>query len=663
MVSLKTLLANLETKRTSRVELVSGRRPRLVLDAGKEKGDFKNLADEALTDEEVIAICESASGRKHVDALDERGVNWVHVHEGAPIRVRLEMRGREVAAIFTANAERTSELPVGGSAPPTRKLSQAKQQRRTLSDLRPPQPPQKKSIPPDAGRRRTVPPLRRPTPPPPKETKEERRRTMPPPNRRPTVPVVDSARGEAHRDRPTQSTMPRVAAPEPRASVDRPAQKERTDQTLARIQVEQVVAPGAAKAAAVMRKLARFAWASEQASASRLTAVLREGRESGASDLHLTAESAPSEGASGRPALLRVAGALVDARARVPNAEREAAILALVPLGARASLETRGAADFALDVPQLGRFRVNVTLTLRGLKASLRFVPMELPTIAALGLPDALRAATDHHQGLIIVTGPAGHGKTTTLAALVDHVNSTRAHHVITVEDPIEIVHPVKSAILSQREVGTQTKSFARALKGALRQDPDVIVVGELRDTETVRMALSASETGHLVIATMNTPSAAHTIDALIDFFPPGDQPQVRATLGGGLKYIVSQRLVPRADGKGSVAAVETLPGSLPLWNMIRDQKTFQLPSLMQRGKGAGIVRLNDSLADLVQRGSITMEEAGKATTNLEELQLLLRGDAPAAEAHAPSREVPGEKLVGQFLERAGAFFSRKGGS
>lgn len=650
MVSLKSLLANLETKRTSRVELVSGRRPRLVLDAGREKGDFKNLADEALTDEEVIAICESAGGRKHVDALDDRGANWVHVHDGTPIRVRLEMRGREIAAIFTANPDPAA----GGNAPPARRMSQSKQQqqKRTMPELRSPQ--RQKTIPPEAGRaRRSVPPPRKSTPGP---TKEERapRKTLPPPNRKGSVPPTSHVGAASARDKPTQTAIPRVvSAPEPEREP-----RERSDQTLARIQVEQVLAPNPTKISERVRKLARFAWSSEQASASRLAALLEEGRASGASDLHLTAAEAKGEG---RRPILRVAGTLVDASANVADADREAAILALVPLPCRTALETRGAADFALDVPRFGRFRVNVTLTLRGLKASLRFIPLELPTIASLGLPDALRAAMEQHQGLIVVTGPAGHGKTTTLAALVDHVNSTRAHHVITVEDPIEVVHPVKSAILSQREVGLQTKSFARALKGALRQDPDVIVVGELRDTETVRMALSASETGHLVIATMNTPSASHTIDALIDFFPPGDQPQVRATLGGGLKYIVSQRLVPRADGKGCVAAVETLPGSLPLWNMIRDQKTYMLPSLMQRGKGAGIIRLNDSLADLVQRGSITMEEATRSTMNLEELNLLLRGDAPAAEA-PPAREIPGEKIVGQFLERAGAFFGRKGG-
>jgi twitching motility protein PilT len=357
-----------------------------------------------------------------------------------------------------------------------------------------------------------------------------------------------------------------------------------------------------------------------------------------------------------RPALFRVGGALTPTRETFPSAETERAILALVPDGHRQGFEARGSADFALDVKSLGRFRINVSLTLGGLKASLRFLPREAPSLASLGLPTRLSEATAHHQGLVVITGPTGHGKTTTLAALVDHINETTTHHVITVEDPVEIVHPKKSALISQREIGAHTKSFARALKGALRQDPDVIVVGELRDTETVRMALSASETGHLVLGTMNTPSAAATIDALIDLFPPGDQPQVRATLAGGLRYVVSQRLVRKADGTGRVVALETLPGSLPLWNLIRDQKTFQISSLMQRSKGLGVVRLNDSLADLVKSGVVSADDAVYASDAQEELEAMLKGEPPKREEPAPR-----EDLVSGLIGRAGAFFSRKG--
>ncbi len=252
---------------------------------------------------------------------------------------------------------------------------------------------------------------------------------------------------------------------------------------------------------------------------------------------------------------------------------------------------------------------MNVARQRTGLKACLRCIPAEVPTLSSLGLPAEIERATHHHQGLVLVTGPTGHGKTSTLAAIVDIINATTARHVITVEDPVEYVHPRKKAMMSQREVGTHTRSFQSALKASLREDPDVIVVGELRDTETVRMALAASETGHLVLGTMNTPSAAKTIDRLVDLFPTGDQQQVRMTLAGGLHLIVSQRLLPSIDGERMVAAVELLPGSVALWSLIRDAKTYQIPSLQQRGKGFGITRLDDSLADLVRAGRVPRAE------------------------------------------------------
>jgi twitching motility protein PilT len=247
-----------------------------------------------------------------------------------------------------------------------------------------------------------------------------------------------------------------------------------------------------------------------------------------------------------------------------------------------------------------------------------------VPTLEGLALPPEIAEATKHHQGLIVVTGPTGHGKTTTLAAIVDRINATTTHHVITVEDPVEHLHARKRAMISQREVGTNTKSFASALKASLREDPDVIVVGELRDTETVRMALSASETGHLVVGTMNTPSAAKTIERLIDLFPPADQQQVRTTLAGGLRLVVGQRLLPNAAGNGVVAACEVLPGSIALWNLIRDAKTFQIPSLQQRGRAAGIVRLDDSLADLVRAQRTSLESALAFAESPQELRAKL---------------------------------------
>src|ERR1041385_2507882 len=201
-----------------------------------------------------------------------------------------------------------------------------------------------------------------------------------------------------------------------------------------------------------------------------------------------------------------------------------------LPEANRAQFEEQGSCDFSLVHAKHGRFRANISRQRTGLKLTARLIRASVPTLEELGMPSSIASATQHHQGLIVVTGPTGHGKTTTLAAIVGIINRETARHVITVEDPIEYVHRREKAIISQREVGTHTKSFQAALKGSLREDPDVIVVGELRDTETVRMALTASETGHLVISTMNTPSAAKAIERLIDLFPPGDQPQVRMT-------------------------------------------------------------------------------------------------------------------------------------
>jgi twitching motility protein PilT len=314
--------------------------------------------------------------------------------------------------------------------------------------------------------------------------------------------------------------------------------------------------------------------------------------------------------------LLRIAGELVARGTPLEEATVDAMVRSIVPERLAASLEQEGSCDFALESPPHGRFRVNVARQRTGLKGCFRCVPPVVPTLASLGLPPEIERATRHHQGLVLVTGPTGHGKTSTLAALVDIINRETTHHIITVEDPVEYVHPRKKAMMSQREVGTTTRSFSNALKASLREDPDVIVVGELRDTETVRMALAASETGHLVLGTMNTPSAAKTIDRLVDLFPPADQQQVRMTLAGGLHLIVSQRLLPAADGQKMAAAVELLPGSVALWSLIRDNKTFQIPSLQQRGKGFGILRLDESLADLVRAGRVSLAVAQTVAEN-----------------------------------------------
>jgi twitching motility protein PilT len=334
-----------------------------------------------------------------------------------------------------------------------------------------------------------------------------------------------------------------------------------------------------------------------------LCKLLVDARAESASDVHIM---------SGEPVRFRCNGFLVP-RGDVLDEDQVRSLL--VPLLSERNaqqFEELGYADFACQIDGAGRFRVNANKQRSGIKGCFRLIMDEPPTIESLGLPGELRQMLDYHQGLVVVSGPSGAGKTTTLAALVDLFNAERPVHVITVEDPVEIIHPIKQAIISQREVGAHTKSFESALKGSLREDPDVIAIGELRDCETVEKALEASETGHLVFATMSTPSGATTINRLIDMFPPDDQSQVRATLAGALKFVVSQRLVPKKDGHGRVAAVELLTGNMALWSLIRDDKLFQLPSLLQRGRAFGMIRIEDSLNELLAAGEIS-EEVAKA--------------------------------------------------
>ena len=330
-----------------------------------------------------------------------------------------------------------------------------------------------------------------------------------------------------------------------------------------------------------------------------------------ASDLHLVA---------GRPLLLRVATDLVPRTQSVLPEHVELIAREIVPARQRESLEIDGSCDFAIDHPQHGRFRVNVSRQRTGYKLSMRVVPRDVPTLAALGLPEAVGAAAKHAQGLVLVTGPTGHGKTTTLAAIVDLINRDSTRHILTIEDPIEFLHPRKRGIVSQREIGTHARSFSSALASALREDADVIVVGELRDAATVRLAIAASEMGHLVIATVNTPTAAKTADRLIDMFPSAEQPPLRASLAGVLRLIVGQRLVPSADRTRLHAAVELLPSSIALYTLIRDARTLQIPSLQQRGRALGVVRLDESLAELVRAQKVTLEVAKHFAESPQEL-------------------------------------------
>ncbi|WP_224361657.1 type IV pilus twitching motility protein PilT [Hyalangium versicolor] len=377
-----------------------------------------------------------------------------------------------------------------------------------------------------------------------------------------------------------------------------------------------------------------------------LPALMEEARRVGASDLHIV---------SGRPAMFRVAGELKPDGEPLPPKRVEQMVLSQVPARLRSALDQEGSCDFALQSEAYGRFRVNVCRQRTGLKASFRLLSKDLPSLEALGLPLDLALATRHSHGLIFITGPAGHGKSSTLAALVDILNRETKRHILTVEDPVEHLHPRKRALMSQREVGTNTRSYASALEGALREDADVIVVGELRDTDTVRLALNASETGCLVLATMNTPNAVKTLERLIAMFPTVEQTRVRLTLAAHLRLIVSQRLLPTTNGMGMVAATEVLPGSAKLGQLLRENELPQLPALQQRGRGLGAIRLDESLADLVRSGKTMLEIAKGLAENPEGLEALVDGTAPELPPEPGSNGRKRGNPVGSLMGRKSA--------
>ncbi len=324
----------------------------------------------------------------------------------------------------------------------------------------------------------------------------------------------------------------------------------------------------------------------------------------GASDIHLHA---------GAPIRYRVHGVLHDVEADPLTRERaESLIMQLLDDAQRAVLNEKGQVDFAYTLDGVGRFRGNAYRQQRGTDCVLRAISEKPPTLQQLGLPASLAKFTNFHQGMVLLTGPAGCGKSSTLAALVNIINEERRDHIITVEDPIEYVHTPKRCSVNQRQAGKHTASFARALRGALREDPDVIALGELRDLETISLALTAAETGHLVLATLHTNNAIRTINRVLGVFPPEQQAQIRTMVSESLRAVVSQRLVPRADGKGRVLALEVLVVNKAVGNLIREDKTFQIRSAMQTGGSQGMVLLDDALRDLVKKGAITLDEAMK---------------------------------------------------
>lgn len=347
---------------------------------------------------------------------------------------------------------------------------------------------------------------------------------------------------------------------------------------------------------------------------------LKEVVDRGGSDLHLAANSPP---------LLRLHGNLVRLSTRVLAAEdTERILLEILTDHMVSTLRERKNIDFAYQVSHAGmvqRFRANVFFQRFGLDGSFRIIPNNIPTLRDLGLPMELARLTRYHQGLVLVTGPAGSGKTSTLAAFTNIINEERSCHIITIEDPIEYVHQNRKSLINQRQVGLHTRSFRTALRSAVREDPDVILVGELRDLETIQMAITASETGHLVFTTLPTTSGAKTIDRLINAFSPAQQTQVRTMLSESLRGIVSQQLLPRTDGLGRVPAVEVIVGCLPVANLIREGKTYQIQSVMQTGKHLGMRLMDESLLELLNQRRITPHDAYEAATDKTIFEPLIR--------------------------------------
>lgn len=347
--------------------------------------------------------------------------------------------------------------------------------------------------------------------------------------------------------------------------------------------------------------------------------LLRLMLERGGSDLHITVGSPPG---------IRLRGELVPVENMKPLSPRDTMemILSLLSEEQRRRFETELELDFAYSIPGVSRFRANVMQQRNSMGAVFRVIPIKIPTMEELGLPKVCRYLSERPRGLVLVTGPTGSGKSTTLAAMVDHINSTRPLHIITLEDPIEFMHRNKKSYVNQREIGEDTHSFAAALKRVLRQDPDVILVGEMRDLETIAAAITAAETGHLVFATLHTTGGPETIDRIIDVFPPHQQQQVRMQLSNTLEGVLSQTLLRSTDGRSRVMAMEIMLGIPAISNLIREGKTHQMATIIQGGASLGMQTLDQHLKTLVQAGRITFDEGiSKAKTPRELAQMLGR--------------------------------------
>ncbi|MCD5406999.1 MAG: type IV pilus twitching motility protein PilT [Desulfotomaculum sp.] len=345
-----------------------------------------------------------------------------------------------------------------------------------------------------------------------------------------------------------------------------------------------------------------------------------------ASDVHLT---------TGRPPAMRLHGSLYP----LDDIEKEGVYVKLCKKLLPADTErmakeimneeqfeyfmATGEMDFSYSIDQVGRFRINAFKQRNSVAIAIRLIKMEIPTIEKLALPAVVNQLAEKPRGLVLVTGPTGSGKSTTLAAMIDLINSEQAYHIITLEDPIEYLHSHKKSIVNQREIGLDSKSFAVALRAAMREDPDVILIGEMRDLETISTAITAAETGHLVLATLHTTSASSTIDRIIDVFPPHQQQQVRMQLANTIQGVICQQLLPRSDGKGRVAALEILVATPAVRNLIRENKTHQIVSQIQTGSKVGMQTMDMCLKKLVQSGMINLEIAKNKAMNVGNLTRL----------------------------------------
>jgi twitching motility protein PilT len=346
--------------------------------------------------------------------------------------------------------------------------------------------------------------------------------------------------------------------------------------------------------------------------------------EKGASDLHIT---------TGAPPLLRIDGNVVPLKLPPLGAvESKALCYSILSEEQKITFEKTSELDLAFGVKGLSRFRANIYVQRGAVAGAFRTIPFKILTFEEIGLPQILADLTKKPSGLILVTGPTGSGKTTTLAAIIDKINNEQRCHILTIEDPIEFVHPNKLSVVNQREIGSDTENFHNALRAVLRQDPDVVLVGEMRDLETIEAALTISETGHLVFGTLHTNTAVSTINRIVDVFPPHQQDQIRAKLSFVLQGIVAQQLLPKASGSGRAMALEILIPNAAVRNLIREGKIHQIYSQMQVGQGKfGMQTLNQALFSLLQRRIITQEEAMGRSTEPDEFQMMLDGRPVAA--------------------------------